>query len=478
MALTAIPLFLVYSASGLDNYTSGAGPIPAVSGSLAAYTTSSGTTINFSNNPDLSNIAQDGSHVLYLNTPSGRAFSRISTVDNSAKTVVVQDTFLIGSGNPVDYGIGGYIGAIGTTRASKLLARGASPGDLDVPMTIRFLSGHYEAFTTQIGIRSRGNIDSGAIILEGEAGAAVIPTLNASGVSGFNTMQNRAIFRNFKIINSVANKSTFGAFTANSANNLNIEFDGLIIGDSGNLGFANAFSLNDVNAVVLKNCELKYNKNAITIAATTQSWLILNNYIHHNGPNQAVVFNNTTNGRVTMLNNIIIDNSGTGIDFTGAIPYVILQGNTIAANSGNGINFNNNLDYTFCFNNIVANNVGAGVNINAVQPSSIMTNGLCEFFGNVFFGNGSGNFVPSGMILNNIGSTNYFGIDPGFNNTAIDDYRIGTRLAGSGYPQNRTGYAFPGYIDPGALQRQETSSSGTTINNYYGVARSRILGGL
>lgn len=102
-----MPTVTYNSSTGSDTAASGAGPATAVTGTAAAHTGGvASTTITLTNTPDLSGVAADD--VLYLGTASGtRHLSAITAVDNTAKTVTVEDSFTIASGSAVNYAIGG-----------------------------------------------------------------------------------------------------------------------------------------------------------------------------------------------------------------------------------------------------------------------------------------------------------------------------------------------------------------------------------
>lgn len=104
----ANPTIVFNNSTGSDTAASGAGPATAVTGTAAAHTGGSATTtITLTNSPDLSGVATDGSHALWLKTASGRQYSRINAKDNTAKTLTVDDTFTIASGSAVNYAVGG-----------------------------------------------------------------------------------------------------------------------------------------------------------------------------------------------------------------------------------------------------------------------------------------------------------------------------------------------------------------------------------
>jgi len=171
MALTVLPVVLFNNSTGSDSAASGAGPATAVTGTAAAHTNGgASTTITFTNAPNLSGVAQDGSHVLWLKTTSGRQYTRISTVDNGAKTCVVEDSFTIAAGSAVDYAIGGKRSGL-SSADSRIIGADAKAG-----WTIRFeyTGTDYDWSDVTWTLSASGDTTSGPITLEGVGGRPVL----------------------------------------------------------------------------------------------------------------------------------------------------------------------------------------------------------------------------------------------------------------------------------------------------------------
>jgi hypothetical protein len=120
MALTAFPTIVFNTSTGSDSAASGAGPASAVTGTAKASTAS--TTVEFNESVDLSGVAQDGSHVLWVN---GIGFVRISTVDDVNNTLVVETALTIGAGTSI--AIGGKRATLNNAESRRLFAATASP---------------------------------------------------------------------------------------------------------------------------------------------------------------------------------------------------------------------------------------------------------------------------------------------------------------------------------------------------------------
>lgn len=102
------PKIIFNSLTGSDTQASGAGPATALFGSSAGLNSS--TSVNLSaDNPNLAGVATDGSACLWVLTPSGRQFAKITAVNNTTKVVTVA----------LAYGVtGAYSWAIGGKRAT------------------------------------------------------------------------------------------------------------------------------------------------------------------------------------------------------------------------------------------------------------------------------------------------------------------------------------------------------------------------
>src|SRR5262245_38170373 len=114
-----LPTILVDSTTGSDTAASGAGPATALTGS-AASTSADGLTVTLDGSPDLTNVATDGSHAVFLNdsTAGARNFGKITAKDNVAKTVTVTNAFGA-SLSGKSWAIGGKRASIGSTTSTK-----------------------------------------------------------------------------------------------------------------------------------------------------------------------------------------------------------------------------------------------------------------------------------------------------------------------------------------------------------------------
>lgn len=117
--MTALTNPIIFNNStGSDSLSSGSGPATAINHSTTGQTatTDGTTTVQISGSPDLSGIS--AGDLLYVNTSSGKKYSAISGVNNTLKTITVDDNLTAGSG--LDWAVGGKLSGILGTNAANL----------------------------------------------------------------------------------------------------------------------------------------------------------------------------------------------------------------------------------------------------------------------------------------------------------------------------------------------------------------------
>lgn len=213
----AFPVILVDSVNGSASpNASGAGPSTAVTGSSAAHTGGvSSTTITFTNSPNLSGVNNDGSHAIYLVTASGRRFSKITGVDNVAKTVTTEDAFNIASGSAVSYAIGGKLASLWGTGYVRLVDDGSSSGDAKGGWTIEFQNAHAET-QSSTEFRASGDTTNGLLTVRGISSASTRPVITTSYLWGLMLRSNYALFKDFDIKQTAASTYVVRAFAGSA----------------------------------------------------------------------------------------------------------------------------------------------------------------------------------------------------------------------------------------------------------------------
>lgn len=201
-----------------------------------------------------------------------------------------------------------------------------------------------------------------------------------------------------------------------------------------NEGFENAN-----NEVTLFACEFDGNGG---YGVLNHSSAMIGCYVHGNTLGGVLCNSNS----VSLLFNIISSNSGIGIDAPGVTS--VIMNNTVNGNTGattDGYSADVPVASHVLINNIFSNNGRYGVA--ATDGDSILV------YSNSYFGNvtAARSNVPS--------STTMTTIDPQFTSSGTGDFSIGKNLRANAYPGAFPGATSVGYLDPGAVQRQEPNDT-------------------
>lgn len=469
----AYPTILIDAATGSDSAASGAGPTTALTGT-AASTDGAGTVVTLDGSPDLSGVATDGSHVIYLaiGTAGARNFSAITAKDNSAKTVTVANAFGI-SLSGLSWAIGGKRASIGSSTSIKLASNNSTAGDTMPGWTIQMQSGHTETIASSLDWRRAGDSTDGPITFQGEPGAATLPILtfsnNGSGVVCRGAGQ---VFQYFELRNTNATKTASTGISSGSNGPALIR--GLKIAHSTDK-FWKGVSIGNGGYKVV-DCDIGYCAN-VGIDFGGQFSTVVNCYIHHCTSHGVLWSSLATASNV--IGNVIAYNGGDGVNSgLAGVSYAqiaVIMGNTFHGNTGDGLELTANTIRTFhdtdFYNNIFSYNGGYGVNYSGASASDTVTLfNLLIFRGNNFYQNTSGKYnlspfttsldetttSPSNVTIS--ATTDYAGVTNG------SDFSIGTNLKATGYPVggslNVGTYSdTESYVDPGASQRAEPPSS-------------------
>jgi hypothetical protein len=444
----AYPVIIFHATEGSDTAASGAGPAVAVTGTASAHTGGvASTTITFTNSPDLSGVATDGSAVLWMKTASGRQFfGGITAVDNTVKTVTTPDSVAIAAGSAVDWAIGGKRASMGHADNLTLpTANGVKPGWEIVTETDQTIGASWV-----VGISGAAN---NQIVLRGEGTQPTINSTVGSGVYPFNFLS----IANWRIKNlkfTCSNAATNRAYIY--MRGAMLAFEDCTFGDPvnrvyvalGNDGGGGYVSVNgcifqdtiydairaEAGQFMITGCLFR---NTQSTFGPSPSVLMVNDCVFYGSTTAAAI---SGTGLINFKNCTIHGNSGNGLDFSGATPRLLnLLGNNITSNGLYGVKV------TAGQSGIVAdfNNFGTGATANT-----------------------------SGARLNIAPGPNDLAVDPQYADAANGDFRVGTNLKAQGYPQYIG--AVRSYVDVGAYQREE-QGGGTTIT---GVSKSRIIGGV
>ena len=456
----AFPIILINATGGSDSAASGAGPATALTGSDAS-TSSDGLTVTLPN-ADLTNVATDGSHAVWLNTSSGRQFGRITAKANSgtgSANVTVSEAFGA-SLSGQSYAIGGVRASIGSASSRKLIDNASAAGDAMPGWTIRFQDGHAESVSASLSIRRSGDGTGGLITIEGEPGAAVLPRITMTANAHlFDMRASRLLLRDFEVRNTAGTKSNAGVFQQNSGSG-SPTWIRRIKADHPTENFLRFAFTNTGWAI--SDCDIAYCTGRgieLNFGAAT----ITGNRITFCGTSG--IFDNVGNSFI--FNNIIAysGNHGVEISSAGRSGTVITQ-NTIHGNTGDGIWLNaTGTTNVLISSNMITRNGAYGINVDSSAPAGV--NRAINVRRNNLFGNTSGAVNPSGYgestELEPIDGTtsaaaDYAGVTGGTDFTPTNE-----AVFGNGFP------AFAN-ITPGAIQ--PAAGGGGTVELFRRPART------
>ena len=198
----------------------------------------------------------------------------------------------------------------------------------------------------------------------------------------------------------------------------------------------------------------------VSMAGITLGGVIFGNYFH-DGTDGSL-----NAGTSLVAYNIFDSSGGNGITRqNGAAPLQII-GNTIYNVTQIGIDFDAATAEGFIIiaNNIITNSGNQGIYIAADGLGQAHRYSLVN---NVSYDNDGADLDISkaSLIFNYNNDT---ATDPGFTDAANGDFSIGTALKGAGVPGVFPGGLSTGYMDPGAVQRQEPTGGGASAFTFVG----------
>lgn len=439
MALTVYPVIRFNSAGTTTD--SGAGPDTAITGTGGV--TDGTTTVDLStDSPDLSALPTDGSAVLFIQTSSGRRYSRISTWDNTAKTVTCGDTFVAGSS--LSWSIGGKRSSLTHADSVRLWEGSGDAKDgwiieLEEDFTVAGTATYNSIFYCDVGANQ--------LIIRGKSGA--VRTLSNSATGPCVTLKNTiVILRNLKFENSSGTPAN-GIYIIS---NKGYYAEDCIIGDATNQ-FTTGVNNNSSGNMRLTNC-------IITDCTAYGNYLGLNNAgieMHgchvRNCGNDGVYTNGNASVRIF---DSIIENCNYGVFSKSTGQTLFIKDSVIDGNTNDGINANNSSGLSlYITGSQITNNGGYGINCandTADYQSQTVRN---NNFGTAGAGaNSSGaytNLTQNACIEGNIA------VDPGY--TGSGDFTGGTAVSDKGFPSTESGALGAG-------------ASGTTGHKDIGIQRA------
>lgn len=419
----AFPTILVNSASGQDFY-SGAGPATPVSGSNASFSVA---TVTLDGSPDLSGVATDGSHVLYMQTSTGVRFFKITAKNAGAFTVDVTPN-PAGTSTGRSWAIGGKRATIGATFSLYLFDNAGGAGDAMPGWTVEMESGHSEVIAASHIFRRAGDATSGPITLRGTLGASVKPLLTFSnnGICLYLGAYNQ--LRDFELRNTNATKTASEAVRSIGATGVSCR--GLTINHATNKFWRGIVP--QAAMCIIDSCKIGNTVSYAIYASSggSVSMQITYNEIYSIGADAINLGSDAFLGMVR--GNLVHDITGIGIAVNPGnsnVVRIVLERNTVDTCSSDGIKFvGTNIGYEGLVieNNIISNNGGYGLNFATITALALNGYGVIVR-NNDFYNNTSGKYNPADIVSENEQTANPQFVGGG-------DYSIGTNLKELAYP--------------------------------------------
>lgn len=419
---------LTYNAStGSDTAASGAGPATAITGSSA--TAGIGKIVNLDGSPDLSGVS--AGDVLYAGTAgSNRKLSRITAVDDSLNTVTTEDTLTLAAGKA--WAIGGKRASLEGSTSRRDWSDGKAG------WTFELEAGTYP-MTGTVVMPAVGSTADGPLAVQAAAGAS--PKITWTGDHDMFTLVANTHLRvvGVEFENTTSTADAVRMIRA-ATGPVSLDIRDCTVTCPGTCIWSGITVFGRITG-----CTLESTRNSGILLDGSSSTLIWNNVIRRCGVSRAS--SGTGQGieleldggsaGVTVIGNIIRDCYANGIDIHSDSTdcKVSILNNAIHDNGGDGIFARGTLDATnwqSIANNIITDNGGYGVSFNTATGSSL----TCWTDHNAFRGN------TSGEVLNVAkgASSLTLSADP-YLDAASDDYQLND-TAGGGAACLDAGYGY------------------------------------
>ncbi len=448
----AKPTIVYNNSTGSATAASGAGPATALTGTSASY---SGSVFTLDGSPDLSGVATDGSHAIFVQTTTGRRLFEITAVDDGADTVTVANA-PSGTSSGLSWALGGKRNSpFDTDDSTHLSTHGRAGWYYDLEDT-----GSAYTLTAQQNIIGGDDID-GPVKLMSSGTRALIQSTTAVRTIGFATdfvhIENLEIFNNR---------------------------------GSGSIACIYSFHSGNMNNMVVRNCHLRSQTTSshylLHTTRATQCSVIEGNhfdgksntgggaargyYIGGSGgdaPMANIIANNYFEGcsngveiqrcpGTVIIGNIFNDCTTNGINLAGSSRTEACKiiGNTIYNATSAGINFVNAFDQIGC---VILGNIIHSCGTYAVNAQGAEPRIWSDY--NFYYNNTSG-VAPSNTMTQGANDSTS---DPGLTDPANDDFSLtsGANASGAGWPASWLGLSSTtGEPDAGAVHRAPGGAGG------------------
>lgn len=400
------PVIVFNNSTGSDTAASGSSTIsPAISAVATCHTNgAASTTIQWvANGLAAASVPQDKSIAIWLATAAGRRWSEI--VSYAVDTVVVEDSFNIAAGTPVDCAVGGKRSTIaGSVRLFSDTKGKAAAAQVGWRVAFESTGTNY---TSAVALPVTDAGSSGCEVL-GFGGRPII-----EGTGNTTLWQpNNCDLHGLQLINTSGAKATAFGVDRTGCNGCRV-YDNIIGSTSLATSFQRGISGGaaiPADGLIWGN-EIRFNVEGIRTNGFVEK--VFWNYIH----------DNTTGIRMEssepfIWRNLIVNNTGDGILSAAGSPPIIVE-NTIDGNGGDGVDLGTTTPFMILLSNQITNNGLFGVTCTATTPGCDTTRedrGIVAY--NNFFNN------TSGARNNFLAGESETTVDPLYVNRAAFNYCI------------------------------------------------------
>ena len=435
------PSIVFNSSTGSDTAASGAGPSTALSGTAASLNASTTVTLSV-DSPNLSGVAVDGTACLWVDTTTGRQFSAITAIDNTAKTVTVANAYTVTESGR-NWGIGGKRKDFNNTNSRKLFSADMGSGWEVVTETDQDVSS--TAITVSAGLNT---------VIRGDSEVIRRVITQSSNTAIFTVTATPAQFRNLDFRNSSVSKTSSSGIQCSASGGPQISAINCTFGGSSNTLRYGFLRSNGTPLFTAISCDFHNCEQSISMLGSTCT--AINCRFKDNSVN-AILFSGGSNCICTILGCLFVGNIGTISHGSSTSTFTLQIANcTFDSNIGNVIAATSTSSGPgqggYIVNSVFSNNTGWALDLRAEAFK------LCMFekFNN-FFNNTSGNW--NGFSIDATDLT----LDPQYTNPAGGDYSIGNNLKSVGFPKSDTpigiNSATYSFVDIGAAQSQSGGGS-------------------
>ena len=385
---------IVFNSSGSDTQASGApSSFTAIFGTAAATAANTSVTLSV-DAPDLSGVAVDGTAAIWVNSSSGRQWSRITAIDNVTKVVTVATAYA-NTESGKTWAIGGKRSTLaGSLRAGQDWEAGWSI-DVQTDQTLTAAQNVFVATGTET--MSAPNY----FFCSQTTRATITTSTNSINLINSGSQTDPIIFRHLKFTNTAATKGTAGS-TGNAYTSANAAVNGVHFYDCVFDGLVSAVMLDNVtnfgtNRIAMIGCEIiNCTSHGVSLQFSGSGAALFATFDH------CLFYNNTGDGLrltgaagIAFVSFCTFSTNAKGIDevntgTTTSAGYHIINSNFVS-NTGAGINLPNSAYNFTCHDCIFDSNGDYGIKMTATHAAvTAGSNNPPLLFNNAFYNNTTG----------------------------------------------------------------------------------------